>query len=126
MSCVLARAMLKVSEELIRVAESLAAHNNYPERPLNSANSYLKKPIAVDAVQWDGLEIPPEVARWGVDADVEVWIAYGDGSRPMLCLGRWGDPPPHASKGDYIIRGAQGEIYPCKLDTFLLDYEQIN
>jgi len=28
-----------------------------------------------------------------------------------------------ANKGDYIIQGVQGEIYPCKPDIFEMTYE---
>ena len=30
-----------------------------------------------------------------------------------------------ASKGDYIIRGIAGEVYPCKPDIFNLTYEPV-
>lgn len=29
-----------------------------------------------------------------------------------------------ANTGDYIIRGVQGEIYPCKADIFRMTYEE--
>jgi len=29
----------------------------------------------------------------------------------------------HASPGDWIIRGIQGELYPCKPDIFAATYE---
>lgn len=31
-----------------------------------------------------------------------------------------------ASKGDMIIRGVQGEIYPCKQDIFTKTYESVD
>ena len=31
----------------------------------------------------------------------------------------------HASVGDYIIQGVQGEIYPCKPDIFEATYEEM-
>lgn len=31
----------------------------------------------------------------------------------------------HASKGDYIIKGINGEFYPCKPDIFEATYEQV-
>lgn len=31
-----------------------------------------------------------------------------------------------ASIGDYIIRGVQGEHFPCKPDVFHLTYEEVN
>lgn len=30
-----------------------------------------------------------------------------------------------ASVGDYIIKGVQGELYPCKPDIFLATYEEV-
>ena len=30
-----------------------------------------------------------------------------------------------ANVGDYIIRGVQGELYPCKPDIFEATYEQV-
>ena len=30
-----------------------------------------------------------------------------------------------ANKGDYIIKGVKGEIYPCKPDIFHMSYEYI-
>lgn len=31
----------------------------------------------------------------------------------------------YASSGDYIIRGVQGEFYPCKPDIFKATYEEV-
>jgi hypothetical protein len=31
----------------------------------------------------------------------------------------------HASEGDWIIRGVQGEFYPCKPDIFAKTYEAV-
>jgi hypothetical protein len=31
----------------------------------------------------------------------------------------------HASSGDWIIRGVQGEFYPCKPDIFESTYEAV-
>lgn len=30
-----------------------------------------------------------------------------------------------ANYGDYIIKGVQGELYPCKPDIFLKTYEEV-
>jgi len=32
----------------------------------------------------------------------------------------------HVSKGDYVIRGVEGEYYPCKPDIFEKTYELVN
>lgn len=36
-------------------------------------------------------------------------------------LGRWAK---HDAYGDYIVRGVQGEMYPCKPDIFEATYEK--
>lgn len=30
-----------------------------------------------------------------------------------------------ADKGDWIIRGVKGELYPCKPDVFKMTYEEV-
>ncbi len=32
----------------------------------------------------------------------------------------------HAKVGDYIIKGVNGELYPCKPDIFEKTYEQLD
>jgi len=31
-----------------------------------------------------------------------------------------------ANKGDWIIKGVKGELYPCKPDVFEMTYEQVD
>lgn len=31
-----------------------------------------------------------------------------------------------ANKGDWIIKGIKGELYPCKYDVFEMTYEKVN
>lgn len=89
---------------------------------------YKKKPIVVEAVQWNGLnleEIKDFVgnsliynindAAWKVGKDaptVHIKIKTLEGT--MV-----------AKAGDYIIRGVNGEIYPCKADIFEKTYEEV-
>lgn len=30
-----------------------------------------------------------------------------------------------ASEGDYIVKGVNGELYPCKPDIFIKTYEEV-
>lgn len=32
----------------------------------------------------------------------------------------------HVSVGDYVIRGVNGELYPCKPDIFMKTYEEVS
>lgn len=90
---------------------------------------YRKKPIVIEAVQWNGLnleEIKDFVgdsliynindAAWKVGKDaptVHIKIKTLEGT--MI-----------AKAGDYIIRGVNGEIYPCKAEVFWRSYEEVS
>jgi hypothetical protein len=82
---------------------------------------YRKKPVVIDAVQYDGnftcLDIfaIDEVSHFIVSKD-------SDGKQCIKIPTLEGEMI--ASVGDYIIRGVQGEFYPCKPDIFHLTYEQ--
>ncbi|CDL73666.1 hypothetical protein [Streptococcus pneumoniae] len=76
---------------------------------------YRKKPVVVEAVQWNGNNHKEvidfaENKIW-FDALGNIWIATLEGD--MV-----------AKKGDYIIKGVQGECYPCKPDIFAETYEK--
>ena len=82
---------------------------------------YRKKPVVIDAVQWDGI---PETAnrflgdRYGIDwryvtaksLVIEIPTLEGE----MFC-----------NVGDWMIKGVKGEFYPCKPDIFDLTYEPV-
>ena len=83
---------------------------------------FRKKPVVIDAALYDGnfrsldcFSIK-EVSHFIVSKDSEgkqcIKIPTLEGE--MI-----------ASIGDYIIRGVQGEYYPCKPDIFEMTYEMI-
>ena len=77
---------------------------------------YRKKPVVVEAVQWNSNNHKEvidfaENKIW-FDALGNIWIATLEGD--MV-----------AKKGDYIIKGVQGEYYPCKPDIFKETYEEL-
>ena len=80
---------------------------------------YRKKPIVIDAIQpiADGLK-----EQWISDAirDGVVTIrSYGITIKTL-------EGTMVADETDYIIRGVNGEIYPCKADIFQKTYEEVN
>jgi hypothetical protein len=74
--------------------------------------SYRKKPVVIEAVQWTGANLS-EVLEFTLHN------AYYDHGLHI----RTAEGPLHASHGDWIIRGVQGEFYPCKPDIFEATYE---
>lgn len=75
---------------------------------------YRKKPIIVDAIQWNG-ENTKEIINFVGEVD-EV-------NSGLLIFTLEGVMT--ASVGDYIIRGINGEFYPCKPDIFEKTYEVV-
>lgn len=91
---------------------------------------YRKKPVIVEAVQLNHLNVP-DVARWiGEDkakVNLESDEAWKLGKAPpifsvTICTLE-GDMK--AMPGDYIIKGVNGEFYPCKPDIFEKTYETV-
>jgi hypothetical protein len=86
-----------------------------------------KKPVAVDAWQLtaDNIEAVFDwVADGIVDAghnDVDVSANVGTDD-PHIAIGTL-EGVMRAEVGDYVIRGVQGEFYPCKPDIFAATYE---
>ena len=82
---------------------------------------YRKKPVAIEAIQYTGLN-GPEIAKF---------IGVGICEREEIINGKWVkqfeirtlEGPHIATQGDYIIKGVAGEHYPCKPDIFGQTYE---
>lgn len=53
-----------------------------------------------------------------------VRVDYTDLDNPVLKIETL-EGLMEASKGDYIIKGVQGEFYPCKPDIFAETYEEL-
>jgi hypothetical protein len=83
-----------------------------------SAQKFVKKPVVIEAVQWDGLADTANIfigESYGKDwwyasyNDVSIIIPTLEGNHVGLV-------------GDWIIKGVKGEFYPCKPDIFELTY----
>lgn len=79
------------------------------------ARAYRKKPVVVEAVQWTG-ENHAEMCEFIDPEAFEIIPRIG-----LVIHTLEGDH--HASLGDYIIKGVNGEFYPCKPDIFAKTYE---
>ena len=79
-------------------------------------NKYRKKPVIIEAVKWTGEKDDLPKMK-----DFMTYFEYAKGDLIVHTLeGRM-----HASPGDYIIKGAHGEFYPCKPDIFEETYEPV-
>ena len=79
---------------------------------------YVKKPIPITAIQWTG--------------DNAVELAEFTNGKCKFRVGRPSIKIPTlegdmgANIGDYIVRGVEGEFYPCRQDIFEKTYEKIS
>lgn len=92
---------------------------------------YRKLPVEIEAFQFDGDLID---SRGRVYAPDWAWDSYQSG---VLYYGSIGHREPcdlyihtlegdmHVSIGDWIIKGVNGELYPCKPNIFAKTYEVI-
>lgn len=80
---------------------------------------FRKKPVTVEAVQWDGTNI---AEIWSVFGTEDI---YGSTELDPELLIYTLEGEMHASPGDWIIRGVEGELYPCKPNIFKITYEKV-
>jgi hypothetical protein len=87
---------------------------------------YRKKPIVVEAIQWDGT----------VEGMDKIKSSFKELGTSLLSCNRTTGTVFHwsiitlegmhvVSEGDYIIKGINGEFYPCKPDIFEKTYEAV-
>lgn len=95
-------------------------------------DKYVKKPVVIHAMQWDGSEVDAMHIRTQVDPSGKTFrfVPHTPATRKHAAT------PPKieidtlegtmaAVAGDWIIRGVQNEHYPCKPDIFELTYQKV-
>ena len=84
---------------------------------------YRKKPVVIEAIQWDGENLDEVMTFCNGDASNEL-MARGAPELVIATLEDGESIARHvASVGDFIIKGVAGEFYPCKPDIFAATYE---
>ena len=95
-----------------------------------SIKQYRKKPIIIEALQWDGsrhrpmwdfLENKPSSCMESSGENFYIDHSQVDGGLIIKTL----EGEHIASIGDFIIKGINGEFYPCKPDIFEKTYEEV-
>lgn len=100
---------------------------------------YRKKSVVVEAFEYDR-DLIRGTNEYVGDSSVPDWIRKAHDEGILLYAGfietKEGfidrelfietlEGRMHVSLGDYIIKGIQGELYPCKPDIFAKTYEKI-
>ena len=79
---------------------------------------YRKKPVVVEAMQVNSITSFDEVVYFFGENSHTLELG-GDGMMYIRTL----EGLMRVNLGDYIIKGVQGEFYPCKPDIFEQTYE---
>lgn len=79
---------------------------------------YRKRPVEVEAVQWHGesncLEVFKFLGMEHADDEMDHSVIYIDTLEGVM----------EVHPGDWVIRGVQGEYYPCKSEIFAATYDE--
>lgn len=96
---------------------------------------YRKKPVTIEAMQFDGTpQSATRIIDWAFEAGDTITYTC-----PIFATGGQFDcrdvnhylsistleGTMQAERGYYIIKGVQGEFYPCKPDIFQQTYEEV-
>jgi hypothetical protein len=92
---------------------------------------YRKKPVVIEAFKYDRILHREminvgDVPAWLVDAFYNATLYYAKPLGPTFKAGLYVRTLGGEFKvyiGDYIIKGVNGELYPCKPDIFEATYE---
>ena len=85
---------------------------------------YRKKPVVIEAVQWNGENSREITAFCG--AEITAFCGASGCTFDGVKLTVWTmGGGLNASIGDWIIKGVKGKFYPCKPDIFDTTYEAV-
>jgi hypothetical protein len=97
---------------------------------MSAIKKYRKKPVTIEAAQWDGTAagatplIDWMLAEGGNASyhDPDEALSFPQGRINVQTL----EGGMAALPGDFIIKGVQGEFYPCKPDIFDATYSPVD
>lgn len=98
---------------------------------------YRKKPVIIEAIQWTGENI--DELKQFTHSNAEIRYYYSKGNQVALSYEIPTDVDNYSVQltirtlegnmealiNDYIIKGVNGEFYPCKPDIFEKTYEEV-
>ena len=88
---------------------------------------FRKKPIIIEAWEWD--QTPERLNQlFEIRGFRQVWGAHNTSASGKVITGlrvTTLEGTLNVSDGDWIIKGVNGEFYPCKPDIFEKTYEKV-
>lgn len=94
---------------------------------MTSPIKFRKKPVEIEAMQVeDDIRVHESICQWAENSTAEggivpVVMSRFDSHLIIHTL----EGTMHADIGDWIIRGVQGEFYPCREDIFRQTYKAV-
>lgn len=88
---------------------------------------YRKKPVEIEAFKLNERGLVGEEWFWNAVTRNDI-VTHDFGKynpKPAWCEIKTLEGTMVARTGDYIIKGVQGELYPCKPDIFFKTYDKI-
>ena len=76
---------------------------------------FRKKPVTIEAIQWMGTNL----------SEIDDFMGGSAENKGTTLVIHTLEGNMEASIGDYIIKGVNGEFYPCKPDIFAKTYEAV-
>jgi len=87
---------------------------------------YRKKPVVIEAFQWTADEKQQEDPMWIVNAIKRGDVGFiNEGHSDVRISIKTMEGTMTAPRGSYIIKGVEGEIYPCDEAIFHKTYEKV-
>lgn len=83
---------------------------------------YRKKPVVIDAWQWKGKTVG-DLTVFLLQTGLPWHLGSRHGLTGIIIPTLEGEML--AECGDWVIKGVNGEFYPCKPDTFAKTYEEV-
>ena len=90
---------------------------------------YRKRPVVIQAIEWTGDNFVEMCEFAGCISEdylnpTSSCRFYTDPSSKVITI-KTLEGDMRAIKGDYILKGVKGELYPCRRDIFLETYETV-
>lgn len=76
---------------------------------------FRKKPVIIEAIQWNDENL----------SEIDEFIKNEVKNHESVLIIPTLEGDMYASLNDYIIKGVNGEFYPCKPDIFAKTYEEV-
>lgn len=93
---------------------------------------YRKKPVVIEAFQYDGDLMNSRgefyVPQWAIEAHLNGTLFFcskRDSLPPFSLFVKTREGDMEVSVHDYVIKGVMGKIYPCKPNIFEMTYELV-